>query len=564
MAEKQGWTDGPNSRGSFDILWTCLSTLGLCVWSAVHPNILRVSSARRALLSRLGMMLVAIVFPEIIISSAWKQLRLSQSLRAKVNALSYNQSHKDQARPARLNHPAQGDDPEPHQTLLPAFDFENNLSNVSLRSRETSKSISGIDWERSQSVRRIEKEMKREPIFWSAEHAFFAVMGGFAIENEYISSDNHTKITLRRLVAVDGVLELAKLGLLPTISPEDIEERSKADIIAKVFVLSQITWFGLQVIGRLASKIPVTPIEIHTVIHVACTIAIYLMWLKKPYDVRSSILLNQSKVKDIGALFNFSKIASYLHAQDVTRYESARASYWKHRLVRAASNILDHDSPPMPPVKELLTIAIERYSQLSADEGLTAPRIGHEYILGALAPSAQRGIRILQERAGYSDDYINSRSWDYLRESSENFTIKEVWGGWSTDQGHKMSLDKGVHFAFNLLYGGGHLAAWASSSFPTAVEQWLWRSAAIMLTLVPFWGSLWISWWKAAASKRRELFPIRNGDLDIVVAPFFFVIIMAYLLARAYLLVESLISLRLLPVGAYLTVNWTRYLPHIA
>lgn len=90
MSDKQGWTGGPQSRGTFDIFWTCISTLALCVWSAVHPNILLVPNSKRSLLTRLGMMMVAIVFPEIIISSAWRQLRSSQWLRNEINCLHLN------------------------------------------------------------------------------------------------------------------------------------------------------------------------------------------------------------------------------------------------------------------------------------------------------------------------------------------------------------------------------------------------------------------------------------------------------------------------------------------
>ncbi|KAF8861123.1 hypothetical protein BDZ45DRAFT_287995 [Acephala macrosclerotiorum] len=127
-----------------------------------------------------------------------------------------------------------------------------------------------------------------------------------------------------------------------------------------------------------------------------------------------------------------------------------------------------------------------------------------------------------------------------------------------------MSLDKGVHFLFNFLYGGGHLAAWGSSSFPTSIEHWLWIASSIVLTCVPLLGTLWVLWWKAVNSKRRWLSPIRNGNLDIIAAPFFFMVMLVYFLARCYFLIESLISLRLLPVGAFLTVNWARYLPHLA
>jgi hypothetical protein len=424
-----------------------------------------------------------------------------------------------------------------------------------------SNSIAGTRGDSNQTVLQ-ENVVNQENHHWDSEQAFFAVMGGFAVENDYLN-ENNSKVTIRRIITVDGVLQLARLGLIHSIDPEDINERSKADSIAKMFVLSQITWFGLQVIGRLSSDLPVTPLELHTAIHVACTIIMYLIWMKKPYDIRGSILLNGTDAKNMGALFNFYRVTSELHAQAFAEYETARASYWKDRVVRAANNLVDHDPPPNPPIKELLIKTVKRYS--SSSEGLpVVAKNAQEHILLALAPSAEHGIKLLRKRGGFSEHSINAQNWDLLRDSSENFAIKAVWGGWSTNTGHNMSLDKGVHFLFNFLYGGGHLSAWASSSFPTSIEHGLWIGSAIMLTSIPLWGSLWILWWKAVNSKRRALYLIRNGDLDIIAAPFFFVVILIYFLARCYFLIESLISLRLLPAGAFLTVNWARYLPHVS
>jgi hypothetical protein len=87
MSDKQGLTSGPNTRGTFDILWLCLTTLAMCVWTAVHPNISLKPGTKNSLVTRLGMMLVAIVFPEVIISSAWRQFRLAHWLRTEFKCL---------------------------------------------------------------------------------------------------------------------------------------------------------------------------------------------------------------------------------------------------------------------------------------------------------------------------------------------------------------------------------------------------------------------------------------------------------------------------------------------
>lgn len=222
---------------------------------------------------------------------------------------------------------------------------------------------------------------------------------------------------------MDGILQPAQLGLVPMLRPEDIRERSKADIIAKMFVLSQITWFGLRVLGRLASKIPVTTIEIHTTIHAACTIVIYVMWLEKPYDVHSLqwgarslyptvVLLSDPAVKDMGALFNFSKLAAELPTRAYTEYERVRVSYWRDRVVHAVNNLPDHYPPPNPPIKEALTKTVQRYTLLRSNEEMTARSVMNhdEHILSELAPSALHAVEKLKQSGYAFDDAINSHS----------------------------------------------------------------------------------------------------------------------------------------------------------
>lgn len=86
MVSFQPWSPSPGKRGSTDILWSCVSTLGLCVWTAVHPNVPLVYRLRRAVCHRLGLMALAIIFPEIIISEALNQRLLARRLMQEVNS----------------------------------------------------------------------------------------------------------------------------------------------------------------------------------------------------------------------------------------------------------------------------------------------------------------------------------------------------------------------------------------------------------------------------------------------------------------------------------------------
>ena len=97
----EGWRDTPEKRGTVQILWLYLTTLGLCAWTAVHPIIV-LSPRSSNFKERLGMMALAIVFPEIILSSAWAQLWTAKNLFREVNDCRSERSHQVvQRRPSR-------------------------------------------------------------------------------------------------------------------------------------------------------------------------------------------------------------------------------------------------------------------------------------------------------------------------------------------------------------------------------------------------------------------------------------------------------------------------------
>ncbi|RAK95432.1 uncharacterized protein BO80DRAFT_429901 [Aspergillus ibericus CBS 121593] len=506
MAQYQGWTSGPNTRGSFDILWTCLTTMALCVWTAVHPNIPVVSRFGPTLLERLGLMMLAMIFPEFVMTAAWDQRRRAQRLLQEVNPS-----------------PARHED----EILREAAD-------ASLLPPDTSHR-------------------------WSLLQALFAVMGGYALETQYTSQVTKQPRTIRRLVTPEGVAILATTGTLPSVSERDLEERSKADVFAKVIVVCQILWFALQVLGRLGQRLPVTLLETHTTIHVGCAIVVYAIWLHKPYNLSQSVMVTGPDSQRIGAFFNFHDISYAVYRRQCERYETHRIEYWKRRIIHASRGVTRFESPPEPPTRKPLVQLLAEHRSSPADRMTAVDE--DEDLLYALAPEASEGLEMLQRHGCRVADTTDPND-PFLRQTSANFTIRTVWGGWSTDVGHEPSWSKGIHVGFNVLYGGCHLAAW-SSAFPSPVERWLWRASALFLISVPVWGALRILWWTAVRSRHRAVYPIRNGDLDVIAAPMFFTIFVVYTVARWYFLIEALMSLRRLPLQAYDTVNWTSILPHV-
>lgn len=72
------WLPNPTTRGSSDILQSCLITIGLCVWTAVHLNIPEDGKPEVLWISyqtwrKCGWVLIGLFAPELLIYTAWWQ-----------------------------------------------------------------------------------------------------------------------------------------------------------------------------------------------------------------------------------------------------------------------------------------------------------------------------------------------------------------------------------------------------------------------------------------------------------------------------------------------------------
>ena len=68
------WVPEPNGRGTYNLLSTCLLTLGLCVYSSIHLNIPEYKASWTILfLRRTKWVLIALLAPEFVVYNAWRQ-----------------------------------------------------------------------------------------------------------------------------------------------------------------------------------------------------------------------------------------------------------------------------------------------------------------------------------------------------------------------------------------------------------------------------------------------------------------------------------------------------------
>lgn len=74
------WQEEPKLRGTFTILTSCLSTLFICTWSALHVDVQHGKSTMARFRDKCGWLLVGLLAPEIVLLIAINQFLEARSL----------------------------------------------------------------------------------------------------------------------------------------------------------------------------------------------------------------------------------------------------------------------------------------------------------------------------------------------------------------------------------------------------------------------------------------------------------------------------------------------------
>lgn len=67
---RHGWAPEPSGRGTWSILWSCLATIFICTWSALHLDVPKKHGRWYLFFRKLGWMLIAATAPEIVLYNA--------------------------------------------------------------------------------------------------------------------------------------------------------------------------------------------------------------------------------------------------------------------------------------------------------------------------------------------------------------------------------------------------------------------------------------------------------------------------------------------------------------
>ena len=76
----RSFTSEPRGRGTWDHLFSCSVTFGICVWTAIHPNVIVGASPWDRFYYKATLMVVSIIVPEWLILCAYGQWRKAREL----------------------------------------------------------------------------------------------------------------------------------------------------------------------------------------------------------------------------------------------------------------------------------------------------------------------------------------------------------------------------------------------------------------------------------------------------------------------------------------------------
>jgi len=515
-----GWVAGPHTRGTLALVFSCVITLFLCVWTTVHVNIEPENEVNKTLnrvmrkffrysgeglvgggvekfladkrVRKVGWGCVTLAVPEGIMAIAAYERKTAHLLREEVNAI---------------------------------IRKANN---------------------RNQDTQRAEKKTGRAIEEWDNSLAYYAVMGGFVIPEDVYNSvlkrpsgeeNGSTDLPNKPLTLTPhGILQVAKWEwegtdtrkLLSVITAKEVHDKSNANTLTKIIVVWQALWMIVQVIGRTASRYPVTLLELHTVLHTFCAVAMYATWWDKPFDIETSTTIPFS----LDDREKVSCLVEGTNAPDPTSPLDPSAG-------RETPDNEEAIQPFMATVPATTEDAISPDQNSAIDQHLD-PYLTSRSGLGKLMYLSVFDLHGRKKKSTYL--YAIDEAYERLFKARRNLRVEAL-----------------IISFVGLVYGGVHLAVW-KSTFPSYAEKLLWKiSAAITATTwLTFTLSLYVyptlGQWRKDGTVKTIIQYIFRACFGVGLVP--------VVLVRLYLLVESFASIRKIPKGAYDIPTWSNAWPH--
>jgi len=498
----------PSQRGTIGLLWSCAVTFGVCIWTAVHPDITPYSRRRDRVYYKLAWAMGAMLLPEIVFIIAFNQFRQAIYLR----------NLWCERFPDTLG--LQGG----FFILMGGFTIQRTIDDKTYKM--TPKGFTQL----VQLADPIPPPESSNPS--SVEE--FKNTNFVNFKKSILSSQN-------------------------PFDKKNIDDKGKADSISKALVSGQVLWFLLQCIGRKLDRLPIMLLEIHVAIQVVYAIITYALWWYKPLDVSVpiSITINEHvwehltrQKPPVAERQQRSETAAIATRGEPISANSEIEQATNLPMVSKAASAVVHNLPTEDspddtcfPIEKTLPFShavILNISYLVA-EHLTFAGI-------ALGPFIAMGLGIV-------NGTLHATAWNSHFPSHIEALLWKIscFGvGWFPFamfmallfQKIKDPTSKVREVAVRALSEARMDKSWQFYSFWEATDKLLHKISAYLT---------------AEENERQDTLSSRFRWV------FKFTVFMfsGYLICMLYLTVESFISIRSMPEGSYSVASWSQFLPHI-
>lgn len=308
-----GWQAGPDTRGTFMLVWSCLITMFTCTWAVLHLNVPgRDEGAFKTLGRKIKWMVINILFPELVLSKAICDLRLA------LGDLREFDHHLLTAASGPITWEYPGPESPAHlgrhkwtwEVRYPKYygilcwlirwlagerPTRSETDNVGICPEKAPTSKASRD---GGPAKNAESKLRHKRQKWTLVHSYYAQMGGLVYYQHLGKSAPKTYYALTPAKLQLLLQEPYRIqehghplrGLV--LEEKHIKDKSNADWLVKGLAILQITWIVLSVIARHISGLPITQLEIATIAFAIMATWTYLANWWKPKEVSQPTIIH--------------------------------------------------------------------------------------------------------------------------------------------------------------------------------------------------------------------------------------------------------------------------------
>jgi len=277
------FVSSPNIRSTLDILWSSLFTIFICTWTVQHLTVPPqddkggLERTIRSTWKKTKWMLVTLLLPEYLLGKALGEftaaLNSERRMKEINNGRKWTRTH---AFYANMGGFILGRQPERRRSPHASVQLSDSHDNT-IKSHQPSKNP-GFRKEMNDNVEVAECGEK--------------IASSIRICPSNLESEDGLPVAVNSL----HIREFLKSGVITELpSKDEINDKSKGDVVVKGIALFHIVWLCIELIGRKIRGLPCAQLEIAALGFAASAFFTYLLWFEKLQDVRVPIYIHPAK-----------------------------------------------------------------------------------------------------------------------------------------------------------------------------------------------------------------------------------------------------------------------------